>query len=71
MPSGVICSVSNCAFWEEGNRCAAKEIAIEIDRHSAGDGEFADELGEHRDRAGDSAATCCQTFRPKEREQGR
>ncbi len=70
MPNGVTCSVANCNFWKEGNKCAASEISIDIDQH-AGAGysaEFADEeLGQlHEDQAADSAATCCQTFKPKE-----
>ncbi|MBB6729687.1 DUF1540 domain-containing protein [Cohnella zeiphila] len=71
MPGGVSCSVSNCTFWGEGNRCAADQILIEIDAHARsrrteGDEEFAGELGEHRDRSDDSASTCCHTFRPKD-----
>lgn len=67
MPKGVACSVSNCAFWDEGNRCGAKEIAIEIDGHAGAkwDEEFADEsFAEHRDTAASSSATCCLTFKP-------
>jgi hypothetical protein len=70
MPNGVTCSVANCSFWKEGNNCGASEISIDIDQH-AGSGhnaEFAqDELGLlHQDQATQSAATCCQTFKPKE-----
>lgn len=69
MPKGVSCSVANCTFWDEGNRCGADEIMIDIDQHSKGfDTEFAgDELGLfHQDQATESAATCCHTFKPKE-----
>ncbi|MCC3372824.1 DUF1540 domain-containing protein [Cohnella sp. REN36] len=69
MPSGVACSVSNCAFWGEGNRCAAQEIAIEIDAHARTNlnEEFAEETFEsHQDRAANSKGTCCLTFRPKD-----
>jgi len=70
MPKGVSCSVANCTFWEEGNRCAAKEILIDIDQHAKAslDTEFAaDDLGlYHQDQATDAAATCCHTFKPKE-----
>jgi len=70
LPKGVACSVSNCLFWDEGNRCGAKEITIEIDRHAdakIGE-EFADEaLGSHKDAALNSSATCCFTFQPKGR----
>lgn len=69
MPHGVACSVNNCSYWGEGNRCAAQEIAIEIDAHATrgtGGEEFADELfGGHTDQAKQSAETCCLTFRPK------
>ena len=70
MPNGVACSVSNCSFWGEGNRCAASEITIEIDAHSKqrfGDAEFAEEgFAEHQDEASSSKTTCCLTFRPKD-----
>lgn len=70
MPKGVSCSVSNCTFWDEGNRCGAKEIMIDIDQHAnkSFDNEFAaDDLGlYHQDQATESAATCCHTFKPKE-----
>ncbi|MBB6675280.1 DUF1540 domain-containing protein [Cohnella nanjingensis] len=72
MPNGVACSVSNCSFWGEGNRCAAQEIAIEIDAHAKRNlnEEFADESFEaHQDQASSSKATCCLTFRPKEERQ--
>lgn len=67
MPKGVACSVSNCAFWDKGNRCGAEEIAIEIDAHARADWneEFADEsFAGHRDKAASSKSTCCLTFKP-------
>lgn len=70
MPEGVICSVSNCTFWAQGNRCSADRIMVDIDRHARSeydDSEFADSLDVmHRDTASDSSVTCCHTFRPKE-----
>lgn len=69
MPNGVNCSVSNCSFWKEGNRCNADEILIDIDQHAQENfqEEFAaDDLGlYHQDEAIESSATCCQTFKPK------
>jgi hypothetical protein len=67
VPKGVACSVSNCSFWDQGNRCGAEEIAIEIDSHSSihlGE-EFGGGLGEHQDSASASSVTCCLTFVPK------
>lgn len=70
MPKGVACSVSNCTYWEENNKCGASAIQIEIDAHSEMNfkHEFADEsFGEdHKDSAQKSAETCCLTFNPKE-----
>jgi len=68
MPNGVSCSVSNCSFWSQGNRCAAEAIAIEIDSHASNrwNEEFADEFFEHRDQAPTSSVTCCLTFRPND-----
>jgi hypothetical protein len=71
MPNGVVCSVSNCSFWNQGNQCGAQEIAIEIDAHSQKkwDEEFADEFFIHQDQAPSSSVTCCLTFQPKNEEQ--
>ena len=70
MPEGVKCSVSNCYFWAQGNKCDANSILIEIDKHARAslNEEFAGEnLGAgHKDAAPDSKATCCHTFKPKE-----
>ncbi|RKP55240.1 DUF1540 domain-containing protein [Cohnella endophytica] len=68
MPNGVACSVSNCSFWGEGNRCGAKEIAIEVDSHAnhRWNEEFAEEFHSHRDTAPTSSVTCCLTFQPKD-----
>ena len=70
MPEGVKCSVSNCSYWAHGNRCAADEIMVDVDKHALADygSEFADEgLGvDHKDEAADSSVTCCHTFKPKE-----
>lgn len=70
MPNGVACSVSNCSFWNQGNRCGAQEIAIEIDSHAKNhwDEEFADEFFTHQDSAPTSSVTCCLTFQPKAKE---
>jgi len=70
MPNGVKCSVANCTFWAEGNSCNADSIQIDIDSHADSMNEFAQEgFGEmHQDVASASAATCCQTFKSKERE---
>lgn len=69
MPQGVKCSVSNCSFWAQGNRCSAEQIMVEIDKHANADykTEFAGGLGsDHRDRAPDASVTCCHTFKAKE-----
>jgi len=65
----VFCSVSNCHYWEEQNRCSADAIMIEVDRHAnrTFDAEFSGEGFDtgHRDTAENAAATCCHTFRRK------
>lgn len=64
----VKCTVANCGFWTQGNRCNAASIQIEVDQHAESNlnEEFAVELGsKHQDEADDSANTCCQTFVPK------
>lgn len=65
----VSCTVSNCKFWENGNRCVAESILIEIDAHAKRDYdiEAGTLIGEdrHLDEAGNVANTCCHTFTPK------
>ncbi|ALS27319.1 DUF1540 domain-containing protein [Paenibacillus cisolokensis] len=65
MPKGVLCTVANCTFWGEGNKCNADSILIDLDKHASEnyDSEFAKEL--HQEIAEESSATCCHTFRPK------
>lgn len=62
----VKCSVSNCSYWESGNRCAADMIMIEIDQHASAkfQEEFASEYGDsnHQDKVLSAQSTCCQTF---------
>lgn len=65
----VKCSVSNCEYWAEGNRCHADMIMIDIDKHANAefDTEFAGESfdSDHQDEAKESSKTCCHTFKPK------
>lgn len=72
MPYGVTCRVSNCNFWENGNKCNAEEIMIELDSHASpsvheefAEGDFG-QLNPSEEEASQSSATCCLTFRPKE-----
>lgn len=51
MAKDVKCGVNSCTFWKSGNRCAAKQIVVEM---------YSDE------RARTSGQTGCQTFRPKD-----
>ena len=73
MPT-VNCSVANCTYWAEGNKCSADEILVEIDAHAKQnlDVEFAGEYcggssteTSHQDAANTSSQTCCLTFKPK------
>ncbi|WP_025026616.1 DUF1540 domain-containing protein [Caldalkalibacillus mannanilyticus] len=65
----VNCSVANCTFWAEGNKCSADSILIEVDAHANQDYqiEAGTMIGEdrHEDSASSVAATCCHTFKPK------
>lgn len=69
MKPEVKCSVSDCHYWDEGNRCGADAIMIEIDKHARAkfNEEFAGESfdTDHQDNAGTSANTCCHTYKPK------
>lgn len=67
----VYCSVANCEYYGEGNKCTAEKIMVEIDAHARKEfnAEFAGEYGydtEHKDfQAKSSRETCCHTFKPK------
>lgn len=66
----VSCSVANCKFWEEGNKCIAESILIDIDAHANREydletGTLIDE-DKHRDYAASVSSTCCHTFTPKQ-----
>lgn len=67
----VKCSVSNCHYWKENNRCGADAIMIEVDEHAnkSFDAEFAGEGFDsaHQDSAASAASTCCHTFKAKQR----
>jgi hypothetical protein len=65
----VNCSVANCTYWNEGNKCGADSIMIDIDAHANADysAEFAGEEfdSEHHDKAKSVSTTCCHTFTPR------
>ncbi|MDH4618743.1 DUF1540 domain-containing protein [Brevibacillus sp. AY1] len=73
----VNCSVANCEYWAQGNKCSADEILVEINAHAQQNlrVEFAGEYGQgsstdtnHQDTAKHSSETCCLTFKPKSQE---
>lgn len=65
----VNCSVSNCKFWEDGNKCIADSILIDLDVHADRDYDLETgrliEQDEHVDHADSVSSTCCHTFTPK------
>ncbi|WP_274363276.1 DUF1540 domain-containing protein [Paenibacillus thermotolerans] len=65
----VKCSVSNCEYWDKGNKCGADLIMIDIDKHAKMNfnAEFAGESfdSQHKDSANSSSSTCCHTFKEK------
>ncbi|AQS55450.1 MAG: DUF1540 domain-containing protein [Novibacillus thermophilus] len=66
----VYCSVANCFFWAEGNKCDADAIMVEVNEHA--DHRFNEEVGgemvhtSHQDYAKHSRDTCCHTFKPRQ-----
>lgn len=65
MPNNVRCTVSNCTYWDEGNRCGADVILITNDR-IAGIQDDKMEIGEIGETPADaSEETCCKTFKPE------
>lgn len=63
----VSCSVANCFFHAEGNKCGADRITVDMDFQSKYDTEFSQELDfkSRKEEADHSADTCCKTFKPK------
>ena len=49
--SGVKCKVSNCRYWQQGERCDASAIEVDVDGGGAS--------------ARSSDQTNCHTFAPK------
>ncbi|MFS8570386.1 MAG: DUF1540 domain-containing protein [Thermaerobacter sp.] len=68
----VYCTVSNCHYWDHGNRCAAERILITLDRIGDRYPEDVDaqQVSMIVDEVGTTPAescmeTCCKTFRPR------
>ncbi|HEY8450574.1 MAG TPA: DUF1540 domain-containing protein [Bacillota bacterium] len=68
----VYCTVSNCHYWDDGNRCGADKILITSDRvgDRFPDAVDANQVQQIIDQAGQTPAencmaTCCKTFRPR------
>lgn len=62
----VNCHVANCAHWSDGNKCGADEILVQTDAHEDYSTELSNELSsDEPEYAGESAETCCHTFKPK------
>lgn len=49
MAKDVLCEVSNCHYWEKGNKCSAESIYV---------------VSHKGDKAHDSEETDCKTFEP-------
>lgn len=49
--ASIACSVDNCTFWKQGNKCGAEKIEVN------------NMLGEQR--AYKSDETSCKTFKPR------
>ena len=69
----VFCTISNCHYWDEGNRCGADRILITADAVSDRypDEVDAQDLSMIVDEVGTTPAssgmdTCCKTFRPRD-----
>ena len=50
MGQRILCEVSNCTYWGDGNNCNAKVIYV---------------VGTHGKQAADSEETDCKTFKPE------
>ncbi|EKN64193.1 protein of unknown function (DUF1540) [Schinkia azotoformans MEV2011] len=50
MAQDVLCEVSNCTYWANGNKCAAESIYV---------------VSHHGKEASSQKETDCQTFEPQ------
>jgi len=72
----VYCTVNNCRYWEQGNRCQADRILVVSDARASEGPESISSLEASTLDAtptGTCAETCCRTFAPAgagEREEG-
>lgn len=67
MPANVRCTVSNCTYWDEANRCGADEILVSSD--SMADAKSDVEIASMEETpTATSAETICKTFKPKGRQ---
>ena len=66
MPENVRCTVNECTYWEQGDRCIAESILIALEHHAKrrDDGMEIGALSETATVT--STATNCQTFKPRE-----
>lgn len=69
MNQHIHCIVSDCHYWEQGNRCAANEILVATDEFGASHPE---ELDAHMaaqfkpESAGNCMTTCCKSYIPQD-----
>ncbi|MFZ7101519.1 MAG: DUF1540 domain-containing protein [Peptococcaceae bacterium] len=62
------CLISDCHYWQQGNKCSARQILVVSDRFSQNQPDRIDALmaGELTpEQAGSSPETCCKTYVPK------
>lgn len=61
----VRCTVNNCVFWDQGNRCGADEILVVETKSLHRDDDSMEIADMGYTPAADSAQTACKTFRPR------
>lgn len=62
----VRCTVSNCVFWDQGNRCGADEILVVNTRSLKQDDDSMEIADMGYTPAAVSVQTACKTFRPRD-----
>lgn len=69
----VYCTVNNCYYWDDGNRCGAERILITLDKigrqlEASDDHNIQGVIAQAGPTPADhSMETCCHTFRPRAR----
>lgn len=64
----VRCTVADCTYWDEGNKCAAETIWVTLDKLAQGQDMEVSSFETVQTVAKRSSDTCCHTYEPKRKQ---